>query len=226
MVSTKMTDAGFQILEQVISIGECEELTAELASYRSPKMRAGIRNLMANQKVSSLASDERLLGIAREFLGGAAVPYKATLFDKSHRANWLVAWHQDTALPLETQVESSEWGPWSLKGGINYAIAPRWALERVVALRVHLDPSTEANGPLRVIAGSHKNGILDDEQAAVAIAEGRVIECLIPRGGILVMRPLLLHASSKCTSNDPRRVLHIEYADALDLKPGIRLAIS
>lgn len=221
-----MTDAGFQILEQVISIGECEELTAELASYRSPKMRAGIRNLMANRKVSSLASDERLLAIAREALGCSAIPFKATLFDKSNRANWLVAWHQDTALPLEKQIESNEWGPWSKKGGVNYAIAPRWALERVVALRIHLDPSTQTNGPLRVIAGSHRNGILDDRQVAEATAECNVVECLIARGGILVMRPLLLHASSKCTSNDPRRVLHIEYADALNLKPGIRLAIS
>ena len=31
---------------------------------------------------------------------GPAQPFRATLFDKSASANWLVVWHQDTALPM------------------------------------------------------------------------------------------------------------------------------
>jgi hypothetical protein len=40
------------------------------------------------------------------------------------------------------------------------------------------------------------------------------------------MRPLLIHASSKARVDEPRRVLHIEYADSLDLGNGIRLAMA
>jgi hypothetical protein len=40
------------------------------------------------------------------------------------------------------------------------------------------------------------------------------------------MPPLLIHSSSKAQSDAPRRVLHIEYSDSLDLKPGIRLAVA
>ncbi len=36
--------------------------------------------------------------------------------------------------------------------------------------------------------------------------------CVLPRGGALLMRPLLLHASSPATGPGHRRVLHIEYA--------------
>jgi hypothetical protein len=36
---------------------------------------------------------------------------------------------------------------------------------------------------------------------------------------------LILHSSSKGRSENPRRVLHIEYADALELESGIRLAL-
>ena len=49
---------------------------------------------------------------------------------------------------------------------------------------------------------------------------------MVPRGGVLAMRPLLVHSSSKARANEPRRVLHLEYADALDLWPGLRLAIA
>src|SRR3954463_9928399 len=97
------------------------------------------RHLMTHPAVAALASDPRLLNLAREALGHGAVPYRATLFEKSGAANWLVIWHQDTALPLAARFDDPEWGPWSEKSGITYAHAPGWALERVLALRLHLD---------------------------------------------------------------------------------------
>jgi len=40
------------------------------------------------------------------------------------------------------------------------------------------------------------------------------------------MRPLILHASSKAETNHPRKVLHIEYADSLEVGDGLRIAIA
>ena len=70
------------------------------------------------------------------FVGTPAIPFRATLFDKSAVSNWLVAWHQDTALPLHQRVDDSLWGPWSVKGGVLHAIAPAAALATVVARSV------------------------------------------------------------------------------------------
>jgi hypothetical protein len=55
---------------------------------------------MRSPTIRAIAQSSRLLGIAREILGNTAIPFRATLFDKSPAANWLVVWHQDTALPL------------------------------------------------------------------------------------------------------------------------------
>ena len=44
------------------------------------------------------------------------------------------------------------------------------------------------------------------------------------RGGIIAMRPLLIHASSKIW-NLERRVSHAEYADSLDIDDGVQLAV-
>jgi len=177
--------------------------------------------------VEAMAKDERLLRIARHSLGAGAVPFRATLFDKSAQANWLVVWHQDTALPLISRSDSPEWGPWSRKAGILYAHAPAWALSRVLALRIHLDHSTSENGPLRVIPGSHQAGVLSDDEILELVRRGEKEECVVRRGGVLAMRPLLVHSSSKARSGEPRRVLHLEYADALELSSsGLRLAIA
>jgi ectoine hydroxylase-related dioxygenase (phytanoyl-CoA dioxygenase family) len=119
--------------------------------------------------------------------------------------------------------DSPEWAPWSRKARVHYAHAPAWALARVIALRLHLDDSCTDNGPLRVIPRSHTQGVLTDEQIAGRIQSP--VECLTPRCGVVAMQPLLIHSSSKLLTDAPRRVLHIEYADALELAEGIRLAV-
>jgi hypothetical protein len=52
------------------------------------------------------------------------------------------------------------------------------------------------------------------------------VDCLVGAGGVVAMRPLLLHASSKAESDRPRRVIHIEYADSADMGDGLELAIA
>jgi ectoine hydroxylase-related dioxygenase (phytanoyl-CoA dioxygenase family) len=221
-----MLDSGYRITEGVLSFAECDALRLAIASSDQRHGRAGARNLMANHVVASVASDSRLLELAAEALGRPAVPYRATLFDKSYRPNWLVAWHQDTVLPLEAKIDSDEWGPWSAKAGRLYAHAPRWALERIVALRIHLAESTADNGPLRVIPASHHAGVLSHEQVLAMARPTESLDCLVGLGGVLTIRPLLIHASSKARLDLPRPVIHIEYADNLELRPGVRLALA
>jgi ectoine hydroxylase-related dioxygenase (phytanoyl-CoA dioxygenase family) len=190
------------------------------------RSRAGARHLMRNPIIAELSTDARLLAIARGELGPQAVPFRATLFEKSDRTNWLIPWHQDTALSLTASFDAPGWTSWSKKGGIVYAHAPHWALTRILALRIHLDASTADNGPLRVFPGSHRFGVLNDREVADYVWRNEHTLCLVPRGGVLAMRPLLIHSSSKASNADPRRVLHIEYAASLDLSPGIRLAVA
>jgi len=215
--------AGFSVHPAVFAPAEISTLATSLESTVLERTRAGARHLMGIAAVRRLAEDPRLLAIARNFLGSEACPFRATLFDKSPDANWLVAWHQDTALPIEARVDVAGWGSWSEKQGILYAHAPAIVLERVVALRVHLDHSTEDNGPLRVIPGSHLDGVLTDAEVGVRAARASSVTCLVSRGGVVAMRPLVIHASSKAKAPLARRVLHIEYADSLELGAGVRL---
>ncbi len=164
--------------------------------------------------------------IAREVLGDAALPFRATLFDKSPTANWLVVWHQDTALPLRERREAPGWGPWSVKDDVIYAHAPEHALSRVLALRIHLDDSTSENGPLRVLPGTHTLGVLTDDELHDLSKKIVPIDCLTPRGGVLAMRPLIVHASSKSRVENSRRVLHLEYAASPIVADDLELAVA
>jgi len=222
----RVSKDGFAILPNVISERETSDLIVNLQRGDLPRSRAGMRHAMRNAAVAAFTRDIRMLELAREVLGAAAVPFRATLFDKSPVSNWLVVWHQDTALPLQKRRDVQGWGPWSVKDGVNYAHAPASALERVLALRLHLDDSVAENGPLRVLPGTHTLGVLTDEALHDLSRQTAAVDCLVPRGGILAMRPLAVHASSKSQSDAQRRVLHIEYGAALTIADGIKIAVA
>lgn len=222
----EIEERGFAIVPDLLLPEEVDQLLAQLSQAFTQRTRAGARHLMGHPSVRALASDPRFLGSAREVLGEAAVPFRATLFDKSPDSNWLVVWHQDTALPLREKREVPGWGPWSVKAGVAYAHAPDRALAQVLALRVHLDDSRADNGPLRVLPRSHCKGVLSDASIEQLASTIEPVTCLVQRGGVLMMRPLIVHASSKATTAAPRRVLHIEYSASSTLDSGLDLAVA
>lgn len=75
-------------------------------------------------------------------------------------------------------------------------------------MRLHLDDCGDSNGPLRVSPGTHHLGIISRAEVANHVAEHGQINCLARKGGIILMRPLTLHASSQATNPGHRRVLH------------------
>jgi len=184
-----------------------------------------MRHALRVPAVRALAAHPALVTLAATFIGAQPIPFRATLFDKSAASNWLVMWHQDTALPLERRIADSAWGPWSVKGGILHAIAPASALATVVALRVHLDHSTPANGPLRVLPATHRGGVLTHDEIQRMADLVAPVACVASAGGVVAMCPLVVHASSKASNDQPRRILHIEYAASVHLGAGIELAV-
>jgi ectoine hydroxylase-related dioxygenase (phytanoyl-CoA dioxygenase family) len=217
---------GFAIAAEAISSSEIKQTLEEIAAAGPRRSRAGMRHALGLRAVAELARQPNVIELVRAVLGREALPFRATLFDKSPKSNWLVVWHQDTALPLRESSKTVGWGPWSVKDGVNYAHAPAHVLSQVLALRIHLDDSTALNGPLRVLPGTHTLNVLDDDhihELSMTIAS---VECLVPAGGILAMRPLLIHSSSKSQTDADRRVLHVEYAASQSIAAPLDLAIT
>ncbi len=221
-----ISDAGFAILPALFSPEHLDQLLHEIDDAAPRRSRAGIRHALRLSPVAALAREPQMIDLAREVLGSEAFPFRATLFDKSPSANWLVVWHQDTALPMCERIDQPGWGPWSIKEGIDYAHAPATALSQVLALRVSCDDSTGENGPLRVLPRTHALGVLSDDRIHELATRIPHVDCVVPKGGVVAMRPLVVHASSKLQTEMPRRVLHIEYAASdLIVKP-LELAIA
>jgi ectoine hydroxylase-related dioxygenase (phytanoyl-CoA dioxygenase family) len=146
---------------------------------------------------------------------------RAILFDKNSTTNWKVPFHQDLSIAVRDQVDVAGFSPWSCKDGVLHAQPPIKVLKTMLTLRIHLDDCLAANGALRVLPGSHIKGRYDAKSIASERSQIEEKICEIQAGGVLLMRPLLLHASSCATATQRRRVVHIEYA-ACDLPGGLR----
>jgi ectoine hydroxylase-related dioxygenase (phytanoyl-CoA dioxygenase family) len=221
-----LEENGFAVLPSAFSRAFADRVLEEIARLSPERSRAGVRHALGLGPVAELARHPILSEIARGVLGADAFPYRATLFEKSRDANWLVVWHQDTALPFRSRLEVGGWGPWSVKRQVHYAHAPAAALAAVLALRVHLDDSTLNNGPLRVLPRTHTLGVLSDDEIHELSSRISPADCIVSKGGVVAMRPLLVHASSKSRSQVPRRVLHIEYAASPSIARPLQFAVA
>jgi ectoine hydroxylase-related dioxygenase (phytanoyl-CoA dioxygenase family) len=176
-------------------------------------VRGGLRNLFQElPEARTLAQHPALYEVVSAVLGPDCFAARAILFDKTPAANWKVVWHQDLSIAVRERREVVGFGPWSQKEGVLHVQPPAAVLERMVTLRLHLDDCGPANGPVRVLPGSHRGGRLSAADVARWRAEQAEVACVVGVGGVLLMRPLLLHASSPATAPAHRRVVHLEYA--------------
>jgi ectoine hydroxylase-related dioxygenase (phytanoyl-CoA dioxygenase family) len=205
---------GFAVRRAVFAPAGIVRLRAEADRVASVAGSACVRRLRDRSLIfSALALSPELLSL----LAHGVQPVRSILFDKNPAENWPVAWHQDTTIAVAERIEVPGYGPWSIKDGVVHVQPPASLLARMITLRVHLDDTPVENGALRVIAGSHCHGRLTPD-AIQQLRQQQEVACACAAGDVVVMRPLILHASSRAVEPARRRVLHFEYApgDALD----------
>ena len=210
---------GFSIVHRVFEKTEVAHLIDSISTIsdknglRSRNGVYAIRNLLTlSPVIRALACSLNVRSMVEETLRGTALPVRATLFDKTPDANWLVPWHQDLTICVAARLEVPGYGPWTRKAGLWHVQPPTSVLEGMISARIHLDDCSEHNGALRLIPGTHRLGRLTTSQIAETVRTSASKSCDVEAGGVLLMRPLLLHASSAGSEASHRRVIHIDYA--------------
>jgi Phytanoyl-CoA dioxygenase (PhyH) len=213
---------GFVVVPEVLGPGEVDDLIESVTQIQpggSALDRAGrvyaSRNLLQEvARVRDLAEARALRRLVEPVLGPNLFPVRGLLFDKSPDVNWGVPWHQDLSIAVKERRDEPGFGPWTVKAGVPHVQPTNSILERMVTVRLQLDQTDADCGPLRVVPGSHKAGRLGAEETRAWLERVTPVTCVVPRGGALLMRPLLLHASSSSDANNlkHRRIIHLEYA--------------
>lgn len=224
----EVSERGFAVVEGILTDaevdrwrGELDAATAAMTDVDSVRDRGSlyaVRNLFdVVPALREIAVHPGVRRLVEPLLGAEAFLVKGMLFDKSAGANWGVFWHQDLSVPVRVPAGQATpalegFGPWTRKGGVVCVQPPAEVLGRMLAVRLHLDPCLADNGPLRVLPGSHAHARLSDAETEAWTRTQSPAECVCGLGAAVVMRPLLLHSSPKCSNPSRRRVLHFEFA--------------
>ena len=226
-IGKRVEKDGFAIMEGLLPHTVVEHLLTSLehiSDTGSVRKRGGVfavRNLLdASPEVRELAHSEAIRTLVEPVLGERFFPVRGILFDKIADANWKVPWHQDVTIAVQERIETEGFGPWSIKADVLHVQPPAEILEHMVSVRLHLDNCGEENGALRVIPGSHLCGRIPEDEIATMRKSPEVV-CAVGAGGALLMRPLLLHASSPSRVPGHRRVVHLDFA-SVHLPSGMR----
>lgn len=209
--------SGFELANISLSEEQCDHVVASLPPITAG--RGGVRGLIEHPTVLQLLRHKRLGDYLWSVVGRELTAVKATLFDRTAELSWRVQWHQDRVIAVREKMDVDGYGPWSTKLGVPHVEPPASVLEQMIALRIYLDDSRADNGPLRAIAGSHSFGKLSEQELQLHVGADEPVDIHVPKGGMLLMRPLLIHASVPSRPNDHRRVLHIEMAPPESISP-------
>ncbi|MFS2187908.1 phytanoyl-CoA dioxygenase family protein [Mucilaginibacter sp. Mucisp84] len=211
---------GFSVVEHIYTDAEVKVIVAaiENADKSSPLFRQtddlfAIRQFLKTvPEISPLIFTGRLKTCLQQLFGDGYFAVKSIYFDKPETSNWFVAWHQDLTISVDKKIEITGYGPWTIKHNQFAVQPPLHILQDNFTIRVHLDDTDEGNGALKVLPGSHLKEIYRPEN--IDWQQETEVSCNVQAGGIMIMRPLLMHASNRTTNNKRRRVVHIEFTKA------------
>ncbi|SHF14334.1 phytanoyl-CoA dioxygenase family protein [Chryseobacterium takakiae] len=210
---------GFTVINNVFSeqeirkIGEIiQNIDTSKETFRKSDDLFAIRQFLKEiPQVRELVFNENIKDIITEIFGEKYIVVKSIYFDKPEKSNWYVAYHQDLTISVDKKADISGFGPWTTKQNQFAVQPPIEILENIFTIRIHLDATDEYNGALKVIPKSHAKGIYRPETIDWSVETETI--CNVEKGGIMIMKPLLLHGSNRTTNGKKRRVIHIEFSD-------------
>ncbi|OWP83106.1 phytanoyl-CoA dioxygenase [Flavobacterium davisii] len=220
-MNTSFNKNGFHILNNIYTHEEIETIIHLIESseksntnFRKDKELFAIRAILKEiPKLKNHIFNKNLINIIEEIGNNTYFVIKSIYFDKPKTSNWVVPYHQDLTINLSEKIETDKFINWTKKNEQITVQPPTPILENIFTIRIHLDNTTAENGAVKVIPKSHKKGIiqLTDHE----INKNKEYICDVPKGGVMLMKPLTLHASTRTTNNQRRRVIHIEFSNII-----------
>jgi ectoine hydroxylase-related dioxygenase (phytanoyl-CoA dioxygenase family) len=217
-IKEEFLNEGFAVIDNVFTTEDIDAIlqTISQVDTTSPTFRKtndlfAIRQFLKEVPATKSLIFDKLNSIISQNFGDDYFAVKSLYFDKPEQSNWFVAYHQDLTISVDKKVDIEGFGPWTVKQNQFAVQPPLDILESNFTIRIHLDDTDENNGALRVIPKSHLKGVY--RPGTIDWTTETEVVCKVKKGGIMIMKPLLLHASNRTTNNNKRRVIHVEFSN-------------
>ena len=223
-IAKRLEYKGFGILNHVYSKRDIRKLKSRFDAYikQNNEQSFGMREVLKKMpELKDILFNKNFKKLIKSIDGNAFLT-KAIFFDKSPKDNWYVTWHQDVPINALKRIETEGFSSWTTKKGVISVCPPESISKNTFSMRIHLDDTTVKNGALKVIPGSHNKRLTDSEVKIISTNSIPFVS-EVGSGGVQLLKPLLLHASSETKVQKRRRVLHLEFS-SIALPNGLEYA--
>ena len=220
-IAKRLEYKGFGLLNHVYSKRDIRKLKARFDNYikQNNEQVFGMRETLKKMpELKEIIINKNFKKLIKSIDKNAFLT-KAIYFDKSPKDNWYVTWHQDIPINVLEKKDIDGFSSWTNKKGVISVCPPEEISKNTFSMRIHLDDTTIKNGALKVIPGSHNKRLSDDEIKLIT-ANSIPFVSEVASGGVQLIKPLLLHASSVSKVQKRRRVLHLEFS-SIELPNGL-----
>ena len=225
----ELLDNGFTTIDNLYSTEEVEHILTAINetdstkdTFRKSADLFAIRQFLKEvPSTNGLIFTDKLKSVIKQVGGHDYFVVKSIYFDKPEASNWYVSYHQDLTISVDKKILLNGYGPWTIKLNQFAVQPPLDILKNIFTIRIHLDDTDDNNGALRVIPKSHQKNIYRADKIDWSTETENT--CNVKAGGIMIMKPLILHSSGRTINNKKRRVIHIEFAN-IDLPAGLNWA--
>lgn len=216
---TEISEKGFTVINDVFSgeeinqiINVIDSIDTSKETFRKSEDLFAIRQFLKEVPESrQLIFNDNIKKVINEIFGDNYFVVKSIYFDKPEKSNWYVSYHQDLTISVDKKLDLKGFGPWTTKQNQFAVQSPIEYLKNIFTIRIHLDDTDENNGALKVVPNSHSKEIYRPETIDWNVETEEI--CSVNKGGIMIMKPLILHGSNRTTNNQKRRVIHIEFSN-------------
>lgn len=216
---TEISNKGFTIINDVFSEKEINQIINVIGSidtsketFRKSEDLFAIRQFLKEVPEShQFIFNDNVNKIINEIFGNDYFVVKSIYFDKPEKSNWYVSYHQDLTISVDKKLDLNGYAPWTTKQNQFAVQPPIYYLKNIFTIRIHLDDTDENNGALKVVPNSHSKEIYRPETIDWNVETEEI--CSVNKGGIMIMKPLILHGSNRTTNHQKRRVIHIEFSN-------------
>lgn len=223
----EISENGFTVIDAVFSEEEIVQILKAIdavdktqETFRKSTDLFAIRQFLKEvPETLPFIFNEDLKGLIKAFLGDNYFVVKSIYFDKPETSNWFVSYHQDLTISVDKKLSAEGFSSWTVKQNQFAVQPPQEILENIFTIRIHLDDTDEENGALKVVPKSHSQGIYRTGQWNTTTET----TCNVAKGGVMIMKPLLLHSSGRTTNSKRRRVIHLEFSNC-ELPGGLNWA--
>ncbi len=213
----ELEENGYSVLDRIYSDSEIDQILSTIEnaslngnSFTKTEELFALRRLIKEvPELAHLLFNKSMNELICELSGSEYFLTKAIYFDKPCESNWFVAYHQDLSISVDQKTDLEDYSNWTLKKGQYGVQPPIEVLQDTTTIRIHLDKTSKDNGALKLIPKSHRKGIIR-HNSKYWNTENEYI-CEVEKGGVMLMKPLTLHASNRTKNGKRRRVIHLEF---------------